>query len=120
MEALQKLKKHPAVDAIRTEIHKEHPVISKPTIYRNLRQLAENGQIRRIVMPDGLERYDVRADQHYHFRCKNCGSILDVDIGYIDQINDAVQKKYDVFVQEHDVVFTGVCSECKSVRERED
>jgi len=110
--ALKKLNTHPTIDDIYAEIHKEHPSISKTTVYRNLRQLAASGIIRQVSLPDGLERYDERTYEHYHFQCKNCGSILDVDIEYLMGINDAVTGKYGVLVEEHDVVFSGVCLKC--------
>jgi len=116
LDALKKLNTHPAVDEICAEIHNEHPSISKTTVYRNLRQSAENGVIRKVSMPDGLERYDARTDQHYHFKCENCGTIIDVDIDYLIGINDTVQGKYGVQVDKHDVIFSGVCLKCKGSR----
>ena len=112
LDVLKKLKTHPTIDEIYTVIHNDHPLISKTTVYRNLRQLAASGIIRQVSLPDGLERYDDRIDQHYHFKCKNCGSIFDVDIEYLAGINDVVQGKYKVQVDEHDVVFSGVCQKC--------
>ena len=114
LDALKKLNTHPAIDEICAEIHQEHPKISKTTVYRNLRRLADNGTINRVSLPDGLERYDVRTDRHYHYKCKNCGRIIDVDIDYIDGINDTVQVKYGLQVDGHDVIFSGVCHKCKS------
>ena len=111
--ALKKLSKHPAIDEIYAEIHSEHPSISKATVYRNLRQLASNGIISQVSLPDGLERYDERITQHYHFKCRRCGEILDVDIEYLDGINNIVQGKYGVQVDGHDVVFSGTCKMCK-------
>jgi len=113
LDALNKLSTHPSIDEICTEIHKDHPSISKTTVYRNLRKCAKNGVIREVSLPDGLERYDARTDRHYHFKCKNCSRIIDVDIDYLVGINDTVQGKYGVRVDEHDVIFTGVCPKCK-------
>ena len=113
LDALKKLNSHPTIDEVYTAIHAEHPSISRMTVYRNLRQLAANGTIRKVTLSDGLERYDERISQHYHFKCKNCGGILDVDIKYLDGINDTVQGKYGVQVDEHDVVFSGACLRCK-------
>ena len=112
LNTLKKLNSHPTIDEIYAEIHKEHKSISKTTIYRNLRQLARNGVIRQLSLPDGLERYDERIEQHYHFKCKNCGSIFDVDIEYLAGINETVQVKYGFQVDEHDVVFSGICPKC--------
>ena len=104
---------HPTVDELYSEIRKSHPSISKTTIYRNLRQLAQGGQIGRMALPDDVERYDKRTDRHYHFQCKSCGELLDVDIDYLDGINEKVQEKHGFQVDEHDIIFKGVCPKCK-------
>ena len=114
LDAVTKLNTHPTIEEVYAEIHKTHPAISKTTVYRNLRQLAQNGVIRRVSLPDGLERYDGHAGQHYHFTCISCGSVFDVDIEYLPGINEAVQKKYGFLVDGHDVVFKGVCETCGS------
>ena len=111
-EAVQKLNTHPTIDEIYVVLHREHPSISKTTVYRNLRQLADGGFIRQISLPDGLERYDRSTVNHYHFNCKNCRNIIDVEIEYLTDINDSVQDKYGFQVDKHDVVFSGMCSKC--------
>ena len=115
-EALKKNNTHPTVKEICIEIYKDHPTISKATVYRNLSKLAENSKIRKLLLPEEPERYDDRIEQHYHFKCKNCGSIFDVDIEYLAGINAAVQGKYGVQVDDHDVVFSGVCQKCNNWR----
>ena len=114
LDALKKLNNHPAIDEIYAEIHKDHPSISKTTVYRNLRQIAKNGVIRQVSLLDGLERYDGSTKQHYHFKCKICGGIFDVDIDYLTNINNMVQGKYGFQIDEHDVIFSGVCLKCKN------
>lgn len=112
LETLKKLRTHPTVEEVFLEIHKNHPTISKTTVYRNLRQLAECGEIRQIFLPDELDRFEGRTKQHYHFKCKTCGGISDVDIAYQAEINGMVEKKYGFQVDEHDLVFQGTCPKC--------
>ena len=112
LEALKKLNTHPTIEDLYDVIHIDHPSISKTTVYRNLRQLAASRIIRHVSLPDGLERYDGCNDRHYHFRCKGCGSILDINIEYLSDIDDAVQMRYGLQVDDHDVVFSGMCSDC--------
>jgi len=76
------------------EVHKRHPTISKVTVYRNLRQLADDGFVRKIMLPEELERYDKRAEHHYHFKCKNCGALLDVDVDYLKELDETVRRKH--------------------------
>ena len=113
LDALLKLSTHPTIEEIYAEIHKEHPSISKTTVYRNLRQLAGGGVISRCSLPDGLERYDGSVAHHYHFLCKECERISDVEIDNLVGINQAVQKKYGFKIDAHDLVFSGVCPKCQ-------
>ena len=115
IDTLKKLNNHPPVEEIYAAIHAEHPSISKTTVYRNLRKLAVDGLIRPVLLPDGLERYDDRTDRHYHFKCKECRDILDVDIDYLADLNDTVRGKYGVRIDSHDVVFWGICLKCKDI-----
>ena len=116
LDALSETDTHPTVDEIFAGLHKKHPSISKTTVYRNLRQLAANGTIRQVSLPDGLERYDGRAGQHHHFRCRACGAISDVDIGYSAEMDEMVRRKYSLDVEKHDIVFNGLCQKCSAGR----
>ena len=113
LTVLQKMSTHPTIEEVYEEIQKEHPAISKTTVYRNLRQLAKEGIIRQVSLPDGLERYDRLTTQHHHFKCQKCGGIYDVEIEYLEGINGSIQERYGFEVDRHDVVFTGVCLKCK-------
>jgi len=112
LDVLNKLKTHPSIDEIYLEVHKIHPSISKTTVYRNLRRLSQNGIVRQISLPDGLERYDGTAMPHHHFRCKNCSNVFDIDLEYSESINDVVRKKHGFQIDEHDIVFSGICPKC--------
>ena len=118
LAGLQKLNTHPTIDEVYAEVQKEHPAVSKTTVYRNLRQLAKEGIIQQVLLPDGLERYDKFATQHYHFNCIQCDGILDVEIEYLADINDTIQEKYGFQVDRHDLVFTGICINCKEAKKK--
>jgi len=113
LKAVRKKSTHPTVEEISGEVNKDHPTISKVTVYRNLRKLAGNGDIRQVLIPGEQERYDRRCDHHYHFKCKNCGTLIDIDIDYRGDMDAAVREKYDMLIDEHDIVFSGVCSKCR-------
>ena len=116
LAVLQNMSTHPTIEDVYGEIKKEHPAISKTTVYRNLRQLAKEGIIRQVSLPDGLERYDRLTTKHHHFKCQKCGGIYDVEIEYLEGINGSIEKKYGFEVDRHDVVFTGVCLKCKRTK----
>jgi Fur family peroxide stress response transcriptional regulator len=66
LAGLRRLDTHPTIEEVYAEIKKEHPSISKTTVYRNLRQLAKDDIIRQVLLPDGLERYDKHNTKHHH------------------------------------------------------
>ncbi|MCL2093118.1 MAG: transcriptional repressor [Treponema sp.] len=115
---LQKMNTHPTIEEVWTEVQKEHPAISRTTVYRNLRHLAEGGFIRQVVLPGGLERYDRSTMPHHHFKCNKCENIVDVDIEYHGDIDQAIQEKYGLMVDRHDIVFTGICLSCQKNKKK--
>jgi len=116
LAAVKKFLNHPKVEDVYLEVHKNHPTISKATVYRNLRYLVACGEICQIALSDDLSRFDKRADPHNHFKCKICGNIFDVDVDYFADIDETVRQKYGFQVVAHDVVFRGICSKCEGIR----
>ena len=113
LETLMRMENHPTIEELHAEIQVKYPSISKTTIYRNLRILSQNGQVRQVSLPDGLERYEGQLNPHYHFQCSICTDIFDVDMPIITDIDAYVARKYGFDVGGHDILFHGVCNKCK-------
>ena len=113
LDAVKKLNSHPSFEEIYAFVHNEHPSISKSTVYRNLHYLDDGGSLRYLSMTEGPARYDANCSNHYHFRCNGCDKVYDVEIAYLDEINDLVQSMHGFEVGKHDVVFSGFCVTCK-------
>ena len=58
------------------QLKPDHPKLSLGTVYRNLNQLADWGEITR--MPFHVERYDADTSPHAHFCCDACGRVFDL------------------------------------------
>lgn len=115
LDTLKKLNNHPTVEDVHAEVKETYSTISKNTVYRNLRQLADDGEIRKVSFPGEPERYDSTNVRHYHFQCKICSSMSDIEIEYLDDINKAVKKKQGLHIDEHEIVFRGICLQCENV-----
>ena len=98
---------HPNAEYIYNECRKTISNISLGTVYRNLNNLVENGQIKRIKMPDNIDRYD-KIKKHAHFICIKCSQIIDLDDKYINDINYIDNNK----VLDCEVNFKGICEKC--------
>ena len=91
LEAVNKLQCHATVEEIYQMVASEHPNISKGTVYRNLNQLADSGEIRKLEIPGGADRFDHRCHNHYHVKCLKCGRVFDVDMEYIADLEQKNQ-----------------------------
>lgn len=110
---LAKTNEHPTADAVYTHVRQEYPNISLGTVYRNLNLLVEQGEATKVECGDGYDHFDAVCTPHYHFVCKNCKRILDLDLPNIDHINTLAQANFSGSIERHSVYFSGVCSDCK-------
>ena len=113
LETVRKLQCHATADEVYNEIIKTYPTISRGTVYRNLQRLCETGEIRKREIPDGADRFDHLCDDHYHIRCVKCGRVFDVDMEYIPNLEQSVRDAHGFSFTGHDIVFKGICPECK-------
>lgn len=114
LETVKKLRCHATADEIYDALVKEHPNISRGTVYRNLQRLCEMGEIRKREIPDGADRFDHLCSNHYHVRCVKCGRVFDVDMEYMADIDKSIKDTHGFVFTGHDIVFKGICPECKN------
>ena len=111
-DAVNRLRCHATADEVYDEVIKEHPTISKATVYRNLNRLAEMGRIRKMEIPGGPDRFDHRQHKHYHVKCAVCGRVFDVAMDYIPGLENQIRDTHGFRITGHDITFTGVCPDC--------
>ena len=107
-------KSHPTADIVYLHVKEEFPNISLGTVYRNLNLLADLGEATKITTPDGADRFDAETKPHYHFCCKKCGSVLDMNIPDLDELNAYASKDFDGEIEGHTILFHGICKNCKN------
>ena len=112
-EAVNKLRCHATADEIYEAIAAEHPSVSRATVYRNLKSLAETGSIRRIEIPGGADRFDHRCNDHCHVRCVKCGRVYDVDMEYVTGLEKSIKDNHGFMFTGYDILFRGVCPDCQ-------
>jgi Fur family transcriptional regulator, peroxide stress response regulator len=100
---------HPTVEQIYNSLHSEVPTLSKTTVYNTLNSLTEAGLVRIINIEDNETRYDIRTNNHGHFKCKSCKNIFDFDID-IDKFS--TYELNDFEVNDKNVYFKGICPKC--------
>ena len=113
LEAVNKLHCHATADEVYEEIIKEHPTISKATVYRNLSLLSEMGEIRRLEIPGSADRFDHISYHHCHVKCSVCGRVYDVDMDFVTGLENGIRDTHGFDFTDYDIIFHGVCPDCK-------
>lgn len=101
---------HPTPEMVYQGLLADCPNLSRGTVYRNLKLLAEEGVLER--MPFTVERFDGRVEPHPHFICRSCGGVQDLEFVYEDEMDRKVCAAAGHQVEYHATYFYGVCSGC--------
>lgn len=109
-ECLLRTKEHPTAEMVYQWLLPENPRLSRGTVYRNLKLLAEDGLLMRMPFP--VERYDACTKQHAHFYCRDCGAVSDIEMGYNRELDVKISQMSQQKVDWHDLVFYGTCKKC--------
>lgn len=111
-DAVRMVRKHPTAEEVYSYIVKEYSDISKGTVYRILNSLVEDGELRKIQIPDSADRFDITLTDHYHVCCTSCGRFEDIPIYEGEKLVEEAETVTDFTITGHDIVFTGLCPDC--------
>ena len=108
--AIEELK-HSEIGEIIHYIEEKHEDVSIATIYRNLEVLCEADLIKTITV-NGRILYETVKERHYHFVCKKCGKVHDIDGNNRSITLTAPQFVTGCLVENADLTLYGVCKDC--------
>ena len=80
--AVRELDIHATAEQVYEYVVALHPSISKATVYRNLSQMADVGELLRIGSFYGQTHYDHNCHEHHHFVCEECRRVVDVEYDF--------------------------------------
>jgi Fe2+ or Zn2+ uptake regulation protein len=111
---LQRLDRHASVDEVATEVVKEFPSVSVPTVYSALELLSDLGFARRVTVAPGAVLYDPHTDDHHHLVCRRCHSVTDVQLD-LDTAGALASAESHGFAPDRaELVVTGLCQDCRA------
>ena len=101
---------HRTADEILLFARERMPGISRATVYNNLKDLENEGLIRKISGENGADMYDSAFELHGHMICKMCKSVSDIDVpNLLDKMKELSSYLFpDLFSQ---------IAACKDVKE---
>lgn len=112
LSAVMELNDHPTAEEVYRYAAQRTPTISRGTVYRNLSQLAEEGTISRIPVPNAPDRFDSATGPHYHLVCQECGRFVDAPVPYQTAMDRQVAQDTGWECDFHHIIFQGRCTRC--------
>ncbi len=81
------------------------------TVYRALKDLVEEGWLKKVELPGQAVFYE-RSDlkHHHHFHCRSCGKVYDISTCPGTLASAAPQ---GFKVEDHELVLYGQCAVCR-------
>jgi len=110
--AVRELNIHATAEQVISHLAKTHPPIGRATVYRNLKQMSETGELLKVGSFYGSTHYDHNTHDHYHFICSKCRQVSDVD-GSLPDIVAKFSGTHGFDITEYNISFSGVCWKCK-------
>ena len=114
-QALSK-RRHFSAEELYGELKRRHAGISRATVYRTLRLLAEHNVLEVHDFDRGYRLYESRLGRHHrdHLICLKCRRIVEFENQEIEKEQDHVAKRYHFKILSHSHKIYGLCSRCRS------
>lgn len=100
---------HPDAETIYTDLKKNNPSLSRTTVYNALDTLNKVNILHILTISETERRYDFKSGHHHHFLCRECNSIIDIEIEcpFLEKMLTGEHK-----VEQVHGYFKGVCKNC--------
>ena len=114
LNILKNSSSHPTAEELYEKAKEKIPSVSRGTVYRNLKDLVDEGYIIKISMASGADRYDYIHKKHNHIICKSCGTVKDFEYNFdLEDVKQSVIKQTEVSPLLDGVIMYGICEKCK-------
>ncbi len=112
---------HVSIEELLAQVRLKDRRVGYATVYRTLKLLAECGVANERRFGDGLTRYELADDttHHDHLICVDCGDIVEFEEPAVEELQEAVARRYGFQLRSHKHELYGVCPRCQGKRRNE-
>ena len=103
---------HPSAESLHLAASAVMPGISLRTVYQTLNDLVAMGELQQLQLTPGSSRFDPNVDDHHHLVCDRCGTVRDVYVQGLDNVDVAGLDGFRI--GSADLVFRGTCGPCSA------
>ena len=107
-----KMRTHPTAESVVEEVRQVDPSIGRATVYRTLSWMAERGEILRVPVSNGADRFDFTIMPHDHVKCEICGAVDDVFTVEPDNESPPIRDSRGFRITRRAVLYFGICPMC--------
>lgn len=100
---------HMTAEEIFDALRQTYPAVVLATVYNNLNRLCQEDLIRKVSVEGMPDRYD-RTLRHDHLVCKQCGRLLDIDLG---DLTAQLEQKARISILSYDLKLMYLCEDCR-------
>ena len=110
LEIVESSHSHMTADQIFDALRQTYPSVVLATVYNNLNRLWQEEKIHKVSVEGMPDRYD-RMERHDHLVCKQCGRLLDVDLG---DLTAQLERALGHSILSYDLKLMDLCEECRN------
>ena len=125
LQSLKNRTDHPTAEKLYLDLKEQMPELGIATVYRNLSELCEEGDIIKIKSKKhGPDRFDGNIMPHIHFECNSCQELFDIFLydNQIEKLNNEIKKIASgvcAELTESTIQISGFCIKCKNKIKKE-
>ena len=109
LEIISSSHSHMTADEVFVVLRQTYPRVARATVYNNLNHLWQEELIRKVSVEGMPDRYD-RIERHDHLVCKQCGRLLDVDLG---DLTAQLERTLGRSILSYDLKLIDLCEQCR-------
>jgi Fe2+ or Zn2+ uptake regulation protein len=102
---------HPTAEVVYEALKDELGSLSLTTVYNTLKLFVDSGLIMMLTIDDTFRCFDGNCCPHAHFRCDNCGKIVDFELK--KDYTTLVDGLEDYVITDAQLYLKGFCPDCK-------
>ena len=110
----RKRRTHPTAESVVSAVQSTDPTIGRATVYRVLASMAKHGEILKVHVADGADRFDFNNSPHSHIKCESCGAVDDVITAEPDDSIPTILDCRGYVVLKKTVLYYGLCPDCSA------
>lgn len=102
---------------------KQQAKIGESTVYRLIKKLTEDGEIRRFSGKDvkavvyQFANQSEHCHEHFHLKCTGCGELIHLDCGLVKEFEAHMTSHHGFSIDHLKTIIFGTCANCANKKE---